>query len=342
MTKTVLVLGVRGRFGMAAARAFAAAGWRVIGQMRPAAEPPTAPDIEWRGVELQDAEALLAAAAGASVVVHALSPSAYTNGVWQAESAPMLDAAIGLCRKLGATLMLPGNVYNFGHTMPALLREDTPQQADTVKGRIRTAMELQLSASDVQAVVIRAGDFFGAGRGSWFDLALTKQLAKGRFTYPGWGEVTTAWAYLPDLARTFVAVAERRDTLAPFEVLHFAGHALSAQRWLDALTPLARAQGWVAPGAPHKRAGMPWTILRLASPFVPAWAALLEMRYLWQTPHSLTNARLTALIGPEPHTPLPLAVAAALADLGMLTSASGLNEPASSLPAAPLAASAAR
>ena len=321
MTKTVLVLGARGRFGLAVARAFAAAGWRVVGQMRPDAVPPTAPGIEWRGVDVQDAAALASAAAGTSVVVHALNPSAYTNEAWQAESAPMLDAAIGLSRKLGATLMLPGNVYNFGKDMPALLREDTPQQAHTVKGRVRVALEQQLSASGVRAVVIRAGDFFGAGRGSWFDLALTKQLAKGRFTYPGQGEVTTAWAYLPDLARTFVAVAERRDTLAPFEVLHFAGHALSAQSWLDALTPLARAQGWVAPGAPLKRAGMPWTILRLASPFVRAWAALLEMRYLWQTPHALANARLTALIGPEPHTPLPLAVASALADLGLLAPA---------------------
>jgi hypothetical protein len=48
---------------------------------------------------------------------------------------------------------------------------------------------------------------------------------------------------------------------------------------------------------------------------------LLEMRYLWQTPHALANARLTALIGPEPHTPLPQAVAAALADLGLLAPA---------------------
>lgn len=321
MTKTVLVLGARGRFGLAAARAFAAAGWHVIGQMRPGAEPPTAPGIEWRGVDVQDAAALASAAAGASVVVHALNPSAYTNAAWQAESGPMLTAAIALCRQLDATLMLPGNVYNFGKDMPALLREDTPQQAHTVKGCIRLAMEQQISASGVRAVVIRAGDFFGAGRGSWFDLALTKQLAKGRFTYPGVGDVSTAWAYLPDLARTFVAVAERRAALAPFEVLHFAGHSLSAQRWLDALTPLARAQGWLAPGASLKRAGMPWTILRLASPFVPAWAALLEMRYLWQTPHALANARLTALIGPEPHTPLPLAVAAALADLGFLAPA---------------------
>jgi nucleoside-diphosphate-sugar epimerase len=321
MTKTVLVLGARGRFGLAAARAFAAAGWRVIGQMRPDAVPPPAPGIEWRGIDLQDTAALLAAAAGTSVVVHALNPTAYSNAAWQAESAPMLTAAIGLCRALGSTLMLPGNVYNFGRDMPALLREDTPQHAHTVKGQVRMALEQQLSASGVRAVVIRAGDFFGSDRGSWFDLVLTKQLAKGRFTYPGQGEVPTAWAYLPDLARTFVAVAERADALAPFEVLHFAGHSLSAQRWLEALTPLALAQGWVTPGGQLKRSSLPWTILRLASPFVPAWAALVEMRYLWQTPHALANARLTALIGPEPHTPLTQAVAAALADLGLVPSA---------------------
>jgi nucleoside-diphosphate-sugar epimerase len=325
MTKTVLVLGARGRFGLAAARAFAAAGWHVVGQMRPGAEAPPAPGVEWRGIELEDTPALLAAAAGASVVVHALNPTAYSNAAWQAEAGPMLTAAISVCRALGATLMLPGNVYNFGRDMPALLREDTPQHAHTVKGQVRMALEQQLSASGVRAVVIRAGDFFGSGRGSWFDLVLTKQLAKGRFTYPGQGEVPTAWAYLPDLARTFVSVAERADTLAPFEVLHFAGHALTAQRWLEALTPLALAQGWVTPGGQLKRSSLPWTILRWASPFVPAWGALVEMRYLWQTPHALVNTKLTALIGPEPHTPLPQAAAAALADLGLLTPSSVPN-----------------
>lgn len=328
MTKTVLVLGARGRFGLAAARAFAAAGWRVIGQLRPGAETSQAAGIEWRGIDLQDTGALVAAAAGATVVVHALNPRAYTNAAWQAEAGPMLASAINLCRALGATLMLPGNVYNFGRDMPALLHEDTPQHAHTVKGRVRMAMEQQLAASGVRAVVIRAGDFFGSGRGSWFDLVLAKQLAKGRFTYPGQGQVSTAWAYLPDLARTFVAVAERADRLAPFEVLHFAGHSLTAQHWLEALTPLARAQGWLAPGVPLKRAGLPWPILRLAGLFVPAWAALAEMRYLWQTPHALANTKLSALIGPEPHTPLPQAVASALADLGLLTPASVSDVPA--------------
>ena len=126
MTKTVVVLGARGRFGLAAARAFASAGWRVIGQMRQGAVPPTASGIEWHGTDLQDTAALAAVAAGACVVVHALNPSAYTNTAWRAETGPMLTAAIALSRQLDATLMLPGNVYNFGHSMPALLREDTP------------------------------------------------------------------------------------------------------------------------------------------------------------------------------------------------------------------------
>ena len=38
MQAIVLILGARGRFGLAAARAFADAGWRVLGQMRPGAQ----------------------------------------------------------------------------------------------------------------------------------------------------------------------------------------------------------------------------------------------------------------------------------------------------------------
>ena len=90
MAKTVVVFGARGRFGLAAARAFAAAGWRVIGQMRPGAQAPQDVGIEWRGIELQDTAALAAATLGAQVVVHALNPSAYTNAAWQAESRPMI------------------------------------------------------------------------------------------------------------------------------------------------------------------------------------------------------------------------------------------------------------
>jgi hypothetical protein len=101
-------------------------------------------------------------------------------------------------------------------------------------------------------------------------------------------------------------------------VFHFAGHVVTGQRWLDVLNPLARAQGWVRPEAQLRWAGMPWGVIRLGAWLVPTWASLLEMRYLWNTPHALANDKLASLIGVEPHTPFSAAVANALIDLGLL------------------------
>ncbi|MEI6803099.1 MAG: NAD-dependent epimerase/dehydratase family protein [Burkholderiales bacterium] len=315
MASTVLILGARGRFGLATARAFAQAGWRVLGQIRPGAAAPAQAGVQWLALDLHDTQALARAAGTVNVVVHGVNP-VYTNQAWQAQSLPLLEDAIAVTRTLGATLMLPGNVYNFGPSMPTLLREDTPQAGGTVKGGVRIAMEQRLQHSGVKSVVIRAGDFFGSGKGTWFDTVCVKNLAKGAFTYPGARDITTAWAYLPDLGRAFVAVAEKADSLQPFEVFHFAGHQVSAQRWLDVLTPIARKQGWTQ-GALTLRS-LPWGVMRIGALFVPTWAALCEMRYLWQTPSALANDKLTALIGPEPHTPLEVAAQTALTDLGMI------------------------
>jgi nucleoside-diphosphate-sugar epimerase len=321
MVSRVLILGARGRFGLAAARAFAEAGWQVVGHMRPGAAIPAEvandPRITWLSSDLYDTAALAQAAQSADVVVHALNP-AYTHKAWQAQALPMAQAAVDITRALGATLMFMGNIYNFGSTMPAVLREDTPQRAETVKGRIRIAIEQLIEQSDVRAVVIRAGDFFGSGQGTWFDQVVVKDIRKGAFTYPGPPDVATAWAYLPDLARSFVQVAERRVQLLPFEVFHFAGHSVTARDWVAAITPIARRQGWIAPGASVRLGRLPWAFIRLAAWVVPTWAALAEMRYLWDTPHALGNAKLVALIGAEPRTDLTVAVAQSLADLGLV------------------------
>lgn len=321
MQSTVLVLGARGRFGLAAARAFADAGWRVLGHMRLGGTAPAeaAHDarIQWLALDLHNTQALATAAQGASVVVHALSP-AYTNKAWSAQVLPLADDAIAVARALGATLMVPGNVYNFGASMPRVLREDTPQLALTIKGKLRIAMEQKMEQSGVRSVVIRAGDFFGSGKGTWFDSVVVKDIAKGVFTYPGQRDLVTAWAYLPDLARTFVAVAHKRQALPTFAVLNFAGFQVTGQQWVETLTPLAQTQAWVKPTSQVKFGSQPWPLIRVGALVVPAWAALLEMRYLWETPYALDNAKLTQLIGPEPHTPFALAAQTALIDLGLM------------------------
>ena len=65
--RTVRVPGARGRFGLAATRAFAAASWRVLAQIRAGAKAPFGAGVEWLPVAVDDTAALEQAAQGASV-----------------------------------------------------------------------------------------------------------------------------------------------------------------------------------------------------------------------------------------------------------------------------------
>lgn len=319
---TVLILGARGRFGTAAVQAFAQAGWQVVAQVRPGAGGlPVRAGVRWLHAAPHDTAALRAAAAGAAVVVHALSP-AYTHAAWRREVPGLAQAAIGVARGLGATLMLPGNVYNFGSSMPSRLAEDTAQAADTFKGRMRLRIESMIEqatrAGAMRAVVIRGGDFFGSGRGSWLDEVMVGGLRRGRLTYPGPMGVPTTWAYLPDMARSFVQVAAARERLGRFEQLHFGGYALTGADWADALQDIAWEQGWLPADGRLRTRSVPWPLMRALGLVSPQVRALCEMRYLWRTPHALVNQRMAAVCGPEPRTPFPQALRAALGDLGML------------------------
>ena len=209
--RTVLVLGANGRFGLAAAQAFAAAGWHVIAHVRrdaAAGMPAGAELVRAPLASLADALADRAVALSApSVVVHGINPI-YTR--WDEEALPAARAAMDLAEGFGARFMLPGNVYNYGAAMPERLDEATPQRPTTAKGRLRAEMESELArraaSGRLRATVITAGDFYGAGSGSWFDQVIVKSIAEGKLVYPGDPALVHAWAYLPDLARAFVAV----------------------------------------------------------------------------------------------------------------------------------------
>jgi nucleoside-diphosphate-sugar epimerase len=210
MAKTVWVLGANGRLGRAVALAFAAAGWRVRAPWRhgAVAQAPALPGVQW----LAPGAALQAALdEGADAVVHAMNPARYTASAWRTEAPALLHQAITTALALRAVLLFPGNVYNFGAGMPAVLDAHTPQRPSTPLGQVRVALEQQLAQAvatqGLRAVIVRAGDFFGAGQGTWLDLVIARKLRQGVMTWPGPLDVPHAWAYLPDLAQAFVRVA---------------------------------------------------------------------------------------------------------------------------------------
>lgn len=307
---TIVILGAAGRLGQVLVPAFAAAGWRVLAQSRKPlpAELSRLSRVQQLACDALDRAPLHTGARGASVVINALNPPYHQ---WERLALPLAQAAQVLAQELGALLMLPGNVYNYGSKLPACLEPDTPELGDTSKARIRIEIERRMAeAPGLDSVVLRAGDFFGgSGRGSWFDLVVASRLDKGRVVYPGPLDRMHAWAYLPDLAQAFVKLAEQRERLRGHSRLNFAGHAVEGQVLLETLQALLEKT--------LRAASLPWPLIRLAAPVVPSWKAIAEMRYLWERPHRLDEEALRTLIGEPAHTPLTIALSESLGALGM-------------------------
>src|SRR5258708_32829681 len=93
---------------------------------------------------------------------HAANPPGYRN--WATQVLPMIDSTIAAAKAVGARIVLPGTIYNFGSDVFPVLHEDSLQHPSTRKGAIRVEMEKKLKAAaqdGVAALIVRAGDYFG-------------------------------------------------------------------------------------------------------------------------------------------------------------------------------------
>jgi nucleoside-diphosphate-sugar epimerase len=325
--ESVLVLGASGGIGGEVARQLRDAGWQVRALKRGLARDGEQRDgFTWVGGDAMSRDDVLRAARGCSVIVHAVNPPGYRR--WAELVLPMLDNTIAAAIAQRATIVLPGTVYNYGPDAFPLLTEDAPQNPTTRKGAIRVEMERRLRAATQQGarvIIVRAGDFFGSRTtgNSWFSQGMVKPGQPVRVVnLPAAPGVGHPWAYVPDAARTMVELLARRESLEAFANFHLAGH------WDSDGTEIAAAiqRAVERRGGPvPKTRAFQWWVVRLASPFVTTLRELLEMRYLWRRTMRLDNARLVAVLGREPHTPLDEAVEAALVRLGCLGAPTGTH-----------------
>ncbi|HEX3367687.1 NAD-dependent epimerase/dehydratase family protein [Phenylobacterium sp.] len=309
--KLALVIGATGGVGGAVAERLLAGGWRVRALNR---DPQTAqrtrgsPGLEWvKGDAMIEADAV-AAAEGASLVVHGANPPGYNN--WAGLQLPMLNASIAAAKAAGARLVFPGTVYNYGPDAFPSLTEASPQQPRTRKGAIRVQMEQALTRASredgLKVLIVRCGDFFGPRPGNnWLSQGMVKSGKPiAAVTYPGPLTVAHCWAYLPDVAETMVRLAEDEANLGDFEVFHMRGQTLTGDELVAALA--------VAAGRKLPVSRLPWFAVRAMAPLNETMREMLEMRYLWETPVMLDNTRLVARLGAEPHTPIVDALRTAL------------------------------
>jgi nucleoside-diphosphate-sugar epimerase len=311
--KLALVIGATGGIGGAVADRLVAGGWRVRALNRnPEAARKTRPALEWVKGDAMTSADVVAAAEGCDLIVHGANPPGYKN--WAGLQLPMLNASIAAARAVGARLVFPGTVYNYGPGAFPNLTEASPQRPVTRKGKIRVQMEeaLARAASDgVRVLIVRAGDFFGPKPGNnWLSQGRVKPgKPLAAISYPGPLSVAHSWAYLPDVAEIMVRLAELPD-LGAFETFHMRGHTQTGQALVEALARVAGRRLAVS--------RLPWLAIHAIAPFNETMREMLEMRYLWDQPVLLDNSKLVARLGAEPHTALDEALTAALAGMNAL------------------------
>lgn len=270
MAKTVLILGASGKIGKHSAEAFAKAGWQVRKFNR-------------------NTDDLMQCAKGADVIVNGFNPAGYKG--WSTIVPKYTADVIRAAKASGATVIVPGNVYNFGDT-PGEWGPTTPQIAKTRKGRLRIEMEesYQRAAQDgVQTIVLRAGDFLDPNReGTLMNLVTLSKIDKSVVTTLGPTDVEHAYCYLPDWARAAVALAEKRTELGAFEDIPLPGANFTIDELCEEIS--------TATGRKITTTKFPWWLMRLASPFWTLAYELLEMRYLNEIPHRLSGARLAEVL----------------------------------------------
>jgi nucleoside-diphosphate-sugar epimerase len=266
MQNTVLILGASGKIGSHAAETFWNAGWTVRHYKR--------------GTDMTEA------AAGADVIINGLNPPAYHN--WAANIPAITAQVIDAAKSSGATVIIPGNIYNFGN-QPGTLDENTAHTPNTRKGQIRVDMEQAYRQSGVQTIILRAGNFIDPnGNGDFMSMLVMREIDKGKLTAAGDPDAMQAYAYVPDWARAALALAEKRGTLAQFEDIPFPGNSFTTHQLRDTVA--------TATGRAIKVSRFPWWLMTALAPFWGLAREMREMRYLYSMPHRIDDTKFSRLL----------------------------------------------
>jgi nucleoside-diphosphate-sugar epimerase len=291
MTDTALVLGASGGFGGQVAQALQAAGWRVTRYQR--------------GTDMS------AAAKGAALIVNGLNPPGYHD--WDRLIPEITASVIAAGRASGARLLVPGNVYPYG-VEPAPWGPGTPHRPNSRKGRIRATMEAAYRQAaehgGPRTILLRGGDFLlpEAPQMLMNRLILSK-VAKGKVTALGAPDVQHAYAFLPDMAKAAVRLAELGDVVPAYADIPFAGHSFT-------IADLARRISRMT-GRPMTVTQFPLWLFTVTSPVWELARELREMLYLNRHPHWLDPAPLRHWLPDWQDTPLDEVILRHLQALGI-------------------------
>ena len=243
------------------------------------------------------------ALAGASVVYQCAQP-AYTR--WAQEFPQLQTGILDAAARAGADLVVADNLYMYGDPNGAAIREASPENPATKKGRVRKAMaDAAVQAhreGQLRVAISRPADYFGPGHDQ-SSKAIFGNAARGRaMQFFGRMDAPHTLSYLPDAAAAMAALGTTE--------------AGWGSVWIPPVQPAVTQQElaervWSAAG----NSGRPKVrvtgegAIRLVGLVVPVVREFAEMSYQYEKPFVVDSSRFESTFGAAP-TPNDVAIAA--------------------------------
>lgn len=210
----------------------------------------------------------------------------------------------------GATLVTISNLYVYGRTRGVPMREDTPQNAHTAKGRVRAKMDAQAMAAHqagrFPVVILRASDFVGPkARNAMLGSPVAERIVAGKSPqFIGNPEMRHTYTYVPDVARAMIHLAQREEAWG--ETWHVPSpEAESSRTVIHRMCEIA--------GERPRLQVMPKFLLWLSSLVSPMIREVREMAYQFHEPFLLDDTKCRAAYPELAPTPLEDALQATIA-----------------------------
>ncbi|WP_136442231.1 NAD-dependent epimerase/dehydratase family protein [Pacificoceanicola onchidii] len=256
--------------------------------------------------DVNDTALLKSIAEGAEYIFRGANAS-YEH--WATAMPIMTQNVIEAAEHSGATVIFPGNNYNFGQTDQPI-SEITPFNPSAPLGKVRVGLEKMLQrATDqgrIRTLVVRMAEIWGPNVTNKQFAPVFENALKGR-AMP-WlisTEPAQQLLYAPDAGRAIMALAHERERNA-YEVVNIGGTLVpSVQSWLEQIADVA--------GVPARTSVAPKFMVSALGRVIPVMREVASLSYKYETTVILNDARFRRAHPDFMQTPMREAIAETLA-----------------------------
>lgn len=238
--------------------------------------------------DLLDYQQVEHAVAG-SDIAYLVAGLKYDAKVWNEQWPKIMRHTIDACKKHRCKLVFFDNVYAYGHVRGPMT-EETPFNPSSKKGEVRariaTMLLDEIKQKNLEAMIIRAADFYGPGAiQSIPHVSIAERLKQSKT--PQWigdPKAVHSFTYTPDAGKTVAMLA---NTPAAYNQTW---HALTSPEIITGETFIKIA--CAAAQRPYKGVtSMPKFMVRVAGLFIPIMREFVEMMYQFENDYIFDSSK---------------------------------------------------